>query len=78
MTFFAITELKLKYYSMELTKNEYKLDGYHFQEANLRDKGSTRGIAIYIRNSLNCSKIVSQKTAYGDETATEVISRIKR
>ena len=43
-------------------------------EANLQDKGSTRGVAIYIRNLLNCSKIDSQKISVGNETPSEVIS----
>ena len=43
-------------------------------EANLQDKGSTRGLAIYIRNLLNCSKIDSQKISVGNETPSEVIS----
>ena len=42
----AITELKPKNYSRQLTKNRLKVDGYRFGEANLRDKGSTRGVAI--------------------------------
>ena len=70
----AITELKPKNYSRELIKNEYILDGYRFEEANLQDKGSTRGVAIYIRNSLNCSKIKSQKITFEEETPTDVIS----
>ena len=60
----ATTELNPK--NRELTENEYKLDGYRFEKSNLRDKGSTRGIEIYIRNSLNCSKIAFQNIASGN------------
>ena len=71
----AITELKPKNYTKELTKVEYMIDDYNFEPANLEDRGSTRGVAIYYRKSLNCSKIDTTKIMGGSEFAPrEVIS----
>ena len=57
----AITEMKPKNYTKELTKVEYMIDCYTFEPVNLEDRGSTRGVAIYYRKSLNCSKIDRNK-----------------
>ena len=48
----AITELKPKNYTRQLTENEYEIGGYKFEQENLMDKGSTRGVAMYIKKSL--------------------------
>ena len=45
----AITELKPKNYTRQLTENEYEIDGYKFEQENLMDKGSTSGVAMYIK-----------------------------
>ena len=57
----AITELKPKNYRRELTKIEYKIEGYRFEPKNLEDRGTTRGIALYIRDSIICSEIDTSK-----------------
>jgi hypothetical protein len=65
----AITELKPKNYKRELTNVEYKIKGYRFEPKKLDDKGSTRGVALYIRESLNCSEIKINKIMHKDELA---------
>ena len=52
----AVTEIKPKNYVRELTEIDYKIDGYKFEPANL-DKDSTRGIAFYIHDSLQFTKV---------------------
>ena len=53
----AVTEIKPKNYTKELQMVEYMIDGYEFESANLKDRGSTRGVGIYSRKSLKCSKV---------------------
>ena len=36
---------------------EYKIDGYEFESVNLKGRRSTRGVGIYFRKSLKCSKV---------------------
>ena len=36
---------------------EYDIDGYDFESVNLEDRGSTRGVGIYFRKWLKCSKV---------------------
>ena len=36
---------------------EYDIDGYDFESVNLEDRGSTRGVGIYFRKCLKCSKV---------------------
>ena len=59
----AITELKPKIYVRDLAKLDYKIEGYEFEPANLEDKGSTRGVAMYIRKPLKFSKLDVGKVA---------------
>ena len=53
----AVTEIKPKNYTKELQIVEYMIDGYEFESVNLKDRGSTRGVGIYSRKSLKCSKV---------------------
>ena len=53
----AVTEIKPKNYTKELQIVEYKIDGFEFKSVNLKYRGSTRGIGIYFRKSLKCSKV---------------------
>ena len=48
----AVTEIKPKNYVRNITENDYKIKGYRVEHANLSDKGSTRGVAIYISVNL--------------------------
>ena len=71
----AITEVKPKNYIKELTKVEYNIDGYKFEPVNLEDRGSTRGVAIYFRETLNCSILDTFNIMGDNESAPrEVIS----
>ena len=70
----AITEIKPKNYTRELAKIDYKIDGYRFEEVNLSKRDSTRGVALYIRESLNCSLIEAHKIVDNSNAPTEVIS----
>ena len=45
----AITEMKPKKYTKELTEVEYMIDDYIFEPVNFEDRGSTSGVAIYYR-----------------------------
>ena len=53
----AINEIKPKNYGRELNKIDYKISGYEFESVNLDDNGPTRGVALYIRNTLKFSKL---------------------
>ena len=57
----AITEIKPKNYTSELNKLEYRIEGYNFEAINVDDRGSTRGVALYVRKSLKYLRIVSTK-----------------
>ena len=70
----AITELMPKNYSRDLKTSDYKLDGYHFEEVNLDDRGSTRGVAVYFRKSLDCSVFETNKFMKIEDAPSEVIS----
>ena len=59
----------------ELTKSEYNIVGYSFEPANLEDKGSTRGVALYVHKSLNFSKLDTREIISSNADAPkEVIS----
>ena len=71
----AITELKPKNYTRQLTENEYEIDGYKFEQENLMDKGSTRGVAMYIKKSLKFLKLeASQIIGTNGNARREVIT----
>ena len=71
----AITEIKPKNYVRELTEKEYEIDGYKFEHENLEEKNSTRGVGIYVNESLNFSKVMTNKIIDPNEDAPrEVIS----
>ena len=57
----AIVEIKPKNYTRELSKTEYNIEGYRFEPANLEDKGSSRGVALYVHKSLIFSKLDTNK-----------------
>ena len=71
----AITELKPKYYTRELSGVEYKLTSYSLEHENFKAKDSTRGIAVYICETL-CYKISDSKRSRTgkDPTPTEMLS----
>ena len=62
-----IAEIKPKNYVRNITENDYKIKGYRVEHANLADKGSTRGVAINISESLQCNELDTCKIvgAYG-------------
>ena len=71
----AIIEVKPNNYIKELTKVEYNIDGYKFEPVNLEDHGSTRGVTIYFRETLNCSILDTFNIMGDNESAPrEVIS----
>ena len=47
----------------DLATLDYKIEGYEYETANLEDKGSTRGGAMYIRKPLKFSKLDVGKVA---------------
>ena len=49
----AVAEIKPKNYRRQLTEVEYNIKGYHLLHANLEDKGPTRGVGIYVKDSLS-------------------------
>ena len=69
-----MTEIKPKNYVRNITENDYKIKGYRVEHANLADKGSTRGVAIYISESLQCNKLDTCKIigAYGVSPKEEI------
>lgn len=70
----AITEIKPKNYVRKLTEIDYKIDGYHFEPANLDNNDSTRGLAIYIHDSLKFTKVDPIKIlSDGKDTPKEII-----
>ena len=71
----TITELKPKNYTRQLTENQYEIDGYKFEQENLKDKGSTRGVAMYIKKSLKFLKLeASQIIGINGNAPREVIT----
>ena len=69
----AITEVKPKYYTRELSEVEYKIAGYSLEHDNLKEKDSTRGIAVYIRDTI-CYRIIDSKSAGKEASPKEILS----
>jgi len=55
----AVTEIKPKNFTRELSDLDYQINGYTLEYQNLRSRDSTRGIALFIRHQL-CYKIVNE------------------
>ena len=75
----AITEIKPKNYKRVLSKSDYKLKGYLLEPVNLNVRNSTRGIAVYIRDTLNYDKINTEKlkdNLKSDISPKEILSLI--
>ena len=71
----AVTEIKLKNYSRVITERDYNIAGYRFQQSNLLHKGSTRGVAIYVKESLKSDRLDTCKiTSVNQHGPKEVIS----
>ena len=70
----AITEIKPKNYVRELTETEYQIEGYTFEHTNLADKGSTRGVALFVRENLDYSKLDTNMLTETMHEPKEVIS----
>ena len=58
----AVTEVKPKIFTRELTQEEFKIEGYEFEPTDLSEKDACRGVALYIRSTLSY-------------TPTEIISK---
>ena len=54
--------MKPKNYTRDLSEVDYKLQGYIFEHENLEKKDSTRGIAVYIRETLCYTKIDNKRS----------------
>ena len=71
----AVTEVKPKNFTRELTHEEFKIEGYEFEPTDLSEKDSCRGVALYIRSTLSYRRLTLKDIA-GDceNTPTEIIS----
>ena len=71
----AVCEYKPKNYTRDLSPVEYKIDGYAFEHENIDDNGATRGVAIYVSESLVYRRILkTQITKEGTIPPKEAIS----
>lgn len=69
----AISEIKPKNYKRELQENEYSITGYKFEHTTL-EKDNTRGIGIYVKDTLKYSLINPLKIiTKNDEIPKEII-----
>ena len=71
----AVTEIKLTNYVRDITENDYKLNGYRFENANLADKGSTRGIAHFPLKHVRASQKVESMHIYKSKASLWISMR---
>ena len=67
----CITEFKPKNFSRTLTEVEYKIEGYEFVQEGI-DKVTTRGVAIYINNSINFVRLDLANLLHSDDVNNEL------
>ena len=64
-------------YVRTLTEQEYKIKHYKFQHVNLGDKGSTRGIALYVHESINSENIDTKQIIAENQIAPREMVSVK-
>ena len=70
----AVSEIKPKNYKRELKETEYEIPGYEMEPENLEEKDATRGLLIYIKNSLKYTRIdVTSLTIEASELPREIM-----
>ena len=56
----AVSEVKPKNYQRDISAVEYKLKGYQFEHTDIENRDTSRGMGIYIKDTLNYSLVNPQ------------------